>query len=136
MQAAADLHFRLVSRSETFLLVQLGSEGVEVVVDVVEVFPFSSERKRMSVLVRLPPSLLSSPTPSSTHRLMLLTKGADEVMLPLLLPTPQAANLNVHRHLKEFSGKAMRTLVIAGKQVGLREYEGSQQNCNFLIHFL
>ena len=53
--------------------VRLRQFGLEVEYEVLATNQFSSERKRMSVLVRTP-----------AEKVVLFCKGADEVMLPLL----------------------------------------------------
>jgi len=70
--------------------------------------PFSSDRKRMSVLVK--------------HRgeIWCITKGADTVMEPLLRE-PLSADSQAHLHA--FAVKGLRTLVIAMKKVSHQEWE-------------
>jgi phospholipid-translocating P-type ATPase (flippase) len=70
--------------------------------------PFSSDRKRMSVLVK--------------HRgeIWCITKGADMVMEPLLRE-PLSADSQAHLH--SYAAKGLRTLVIAMKKVSHQEWE-------------
>ena len=60
--------------------------GGEHVIELLEVFPYESSRKRMSVLVRLPDALLTACGGGCAERLY--TKGADAVMLGNARPSP------------------------------------------------
>ena len=56
--------------------------GVDHVVELLVAFPYESSRKRMSVVVRLPPALLE--VCGGGEPVRLYSKGADSVMLELL----------------------------------------------------
>lgn len=89
----------------TYLKVNNFTEKWEVLIEV----PFNSDRKRMSVIVRHP----------DTHKLTLLTKGADSVMIPLLKPS----NLPMLNHaLSTFSIEGLRSLVMAQRVLSGSEY--------------
>ncbi|KAF6252040.1 hypothetical protein COO60DRAFT_1463913 [Scenedesmus sp. NREL 46B-D3] len=89
--------------------------------ELLAVLEFSSDRKRMSVVVRCPQG-----------HLQLISKGADNVMLARLagaaLPAEQQALQQpllaaTNAHLAEMSGAGYRTLVVACKQLQQRQYE-------------
>lgn len=75
--------------------------------DILCVLPFSSDRGRMSVLVR-------NTTSQAIH---LLTKGADERVMPLATNTPSAVHELLGRRLVMYSNRGLRTLVFASKEV-------------------
>ena len=78
--------------------------------------PFSSERKRMSVIARH----------ESSGQLVLFTKGADDAMLPLLALRDDGAHsvgARTVRHIRRFARLGLRTLLIAMRRLDAREYE-------------
>lgn len=91
--------------------------------DWLQVLEFSSERKRMSVLVR----------DQKTGHLCLYTKGADDVMFPRLTDgiisiMPHGANtylenLDAQKVIEEFAQQGLRTLCIASRHVSDEEYD-------------
>ena len=70
-------------------------------------FPYTSERKRMSVIVQCP-----------TGEIMLFIKGADIAILPNVTSQPH----NINQHINEYSNEGLRTLMIAYREVTLDEY--------------
>ena len=75
-------------------------------------FPFDSDRKRMSVLVR----------DLQSGKVLLMTKGADSVMIPrAVMSKKDQVNLNVHLH--EFACAGLRTLVMAQKEVSEADFD-------------
>ncbi|KAJ2899996.1 hypothetical protein MKZ38_002715 [Zalerion maritima] len=77
VEAAKDLGYIVVDRPAQTLVVQIpNAEGTELVTEryeVLDVIEFSSKRKRMSILIRMP-----------DNRICMFTKGADSVILPRL----------------------------------------------------
>jgi len=72
---------------------------------------FTSERKRMSVIVKHP----------QTNKILIFCKGADSVILPKVTSKNTAAELaKAKEHLKNFSKKGLRTLCVAKNE--LEEY--------------
>lgn len=67
--------------------------------------PYSSERKRMSLIVKDPES----------HKTVLLMKGADSVMIPLLKKSDSI--LVLEEHLRQFAVEGLRTLVMAKRTI-------------------
>eukprot|EP00966_Prymnesium_polylepis_P011527 265415-Prymnesium_polylepis.1 len=87
--------------------------GVEHTVELLEVFPYESSRKRMSIIVRLPPALVELFGGGAAERLY--CKGADSVLLDLLDPaTPGASGDDfdfIVGLLNDWADVALRTLV-------------------------
>lgn len=75
------------------------------------ILPFSSERKRMSIVIR------------DTHdNLILLTKGADNVILPLIQSSSFSLRNTTSKHLEIFSSNGLRTLVLAFRTLDPKEF--------------
>ena len=74
--------------------------------EMLEVLEFTSARKRMSVVVR---------EAGPSGRIKLLTKGADNIMLPLLAPESEAMRSKTEGHLEDHANDGLRTLVVAEK---------------------
>lgn len=95
----------------------------------VRVVPFDSVRKRMSVLVDL----------GDEHDdLLLITKGAPEVVLPLceheggddLLPLDTAARDRWSTEVETFGDEALRTLAVATRRVSRAEHEAADMTAD------
>eukprot|EP00966_Prymnesium_polylepis_P108489 2511487-Prymnesium_polylepis.3 len=88
-------------------------------VELLEVFPYESSRKRMSVVVRLPPELLAACGGGSDVRIYV--KGADSIMLTLLEPGSFGTSGSDKRQLEglldEWADIALRTLVWAKREL-------------------
>jgi len=84
-------------------------------VELLDVFPYESSRKRMSVVVRLPLALLPE---SSTCREVLYTKGADSVLLSSLAPGHDSSLIeHAEATLQGWSEMALRTLVFCRREL-------------------
>ena len=83
--------------------------------------PFDSDRKRMSVIVRLP-----NDGPNDAP--MLLTKGADSSVMSLVdeqwANTPLGQNIvyTTQQYLSQYSTFGLRTLCLARRRLGVQEY--------------
>jgi magnesium-transporting ATPase (P-type) len=76
-------------------------------------FPFDSTRKRMSLIVR------------AGSKILLMSKGADSIMLPRCsFPTAQAqeVELSITQELLDFAKEGLRTLIVAQKELTEDEY--------------
>lgn len=73
--------------------------------------PFNSNRKRMSIVLKEP----------ETQRVLLLCKGADQVIMPLLRPRQSLTSL-MQDHLHEFAMEGLRTLVLAQRYIDSEEF--------------
>ena len=93
--------------------------GVVHVIKVHAVFAYESSRKRMSVLVELPPALLADVGGGAAVRLY--TKGQDSIVLQLLRGanevSVQAASSKLSTRLGEWAEIALRTMVFAKREL-------------------
>ncbi|CAI5717583.1 unnamed protein product [Hyaloperonospora brassicae] len=80
---------------------------------ILDVLEFTSDRKRMSVVVQYP-----------NGEYWVLTKGADNVIFPMLAKNKSNPGLlkETKRHLETFGDDGLRTLTIAQRRVGEKEY--------------
>lgn len=78
--------------------------------DILVEVPFSSDRKRMSVITRDP----------NTRKLILMVKGADSIMLELIKPTDLRETYD--KHLYEFAVEGLRTLIMAQRDLTEEEF--------------
>ncbi|GBG26583.1 Phospholipid-transporting ATPase 3 [Hondaea fermentalgiana] len=82
---------------------------------ILAVNPFSSRRKRMSVVVR---------EPDGERRIMLLCKGADNQVLRVTEHFPGAASRNsVEDHLRTYARAGLRTLVVAQRVLDMASFQ-------------
>lgn len=79
--------------------------------DLLAEIPFTSERKRMSVVLKDP----------SGDSVWLLCKGADSAVIPLAVSETDKAT--IWRQLEGFARKGLRTLVLGERKIPLKEYE-------------
>lgn len=113
--AAKQFGFYFYKRTPTMLhvreTVSPNSNPVDQVYQLLNVLEFSSARKRMSVIVRFPDG-----------RLLLLSKGADSVMLQRVDKNKSGFVKETNKHLKDFGEVGLRTLVVAYRQLDEEEY--------------
>ncbi|XP_047202122.1 probable phospholipid-transporting ATPase VD isoform X2 [Girardinichthys multiradiatus] len=119
VHAARAYHCTLRGRSAESLLVDLPGIG-SLVVQLLHILPFDSNRKRMSVVVRHP----------VTGQVVVYTKGADSVIMDLAeTQKEQAQEIYSHireqtqKHLHTYAREGLRTLCIAKKVLEEEEYE-------------
>ncbi|KAL1521781.1 hypothetical protein AB1Y20_021434 [Prymnesium parvum] len=104
----------------------------EHVIEILDVFPYESSRKRMSVLVRLPKALVDTCGGGCATRLYV--KGADSVMLTLLAPESArnkaaggaqlgASAVDIDDLLEEWGEIALRTLVWCKRELPRTLYD-------------
>lgn len=77
---------------------------------------FNSDRKRMSVLVKVTDS-----SGAQSDSYLLLVKGADNTMLPLCSEEKSASKSECMVHIQEFANTGLRTIVMARKYMSLHE---------------
>ena len=109
--AASQLGWVFVGRTPSEAHV-LDPQGTRLTYQVLAVLSFTSTRKRMSVVVRTPEG-----------RIVLLTKGADNVVFArstAFLGTTHAA---LDAHLSVFAADGLRTLVLARKEISEAEFK-------------
>ena len=76
--------------------------GEEDKYELLNVIEFTSTRKRMSVIVRSP-----------DNKIICMTKGADSIIIPRLLPGQDALIEHTVNFLEECANEGLRTLLIA-----------------------
>mmetsp|Transcript_19543 Transcript_19543/g.46668 ORF Transcript_19543/g.46668 Transcript_19543/m.46668 type:complete len:1120 (-) Transcript_19543:221-3580(-) len=108
VEAAAELGARLLRRTTGSCVVEVQGRKLEVTIGAV--FGFTSDRKRMSVVGRLP---------NGTCRVW--CKGADNVVLGLLGPSQHCLD-TTQSHLEEMSCAGFRTLCVGQRDVSKAEY--------------
>uniref|UniRef100_A0A8C3AA06 Phospholipid-transporting ATPase n=1 Tax=Cyclopterus lumpus TaxID=8103 RepID=A0A8C3AA06_CYCLU len=102
--AARNFGFVFRSRTpETIIAMELGRQ---VVYELLAVLDFNNVRKRMSVIVRSPEG-----------KLTLFCKGADTIIYERLHPSCNKLMEVTTRHLNEYAGDGLRTLVLAYKDL-------------------
>ncbi|XP_031381202.1 probable phospholipid-transporting ATPase 8 isoform X2 [Punica granatum] len=113
--AARELGFEFFERKQTTIsLHELDFESgtkVDRNYELLHILEFSGSRKRMSVIVR-----------SEEGRLLLLSKGADSVMLERLSKEGRSFLAETRDHINKYSEAGLRTLVIAYRELGEDEY--------------
>uniref|UniRef100_K3XCA4 Phospholipid-transporting ATPase n=1 Tax=Globisporangium ultimum (strain ATCC 200006 / CBS 805.95 / DAOM BR144) TaxID=431595 RepID=K3XCA4_GLOUD len=80
---------------------------------ILDVLEFTSDRKRMSVIAQYP-----------NGELWVLTKGADNMIFPLLSKSQNSPEVmkETMRHLETFGDDGLRTLTIARRRIDEKEY--------------
>lgn len=113
VKGAATFEFEFHTRTPDSVTV--GVRGRDRVYQILHVLEFSSERKRMSVVVRAPDG-----------RYQLFTKGADTVIYERLAPDSPFQEETM-RHLTEFGTLGYRTLCLAMADIADDDYEKWRQ---------
>jgi magnesium-transporting ATPase (P-type) len=100
--------------------------------EVLHTLEFTSDRKRMSVIVRNKPDFYQGSHSSATGQppwssfdgggLFIITKGADETVFTLLADPSCAAAAAAQSHLDSFASKGLRTLMVAYRPIDPRAY--------------
>ncbi|GFR50254.1 hypothetical protein Agub_g12440 [Astrephomene gubernaculifera] len=107
---AAFLGYRLYSRSQERVVVEVLRSGEMLEFEVLAVLEFNADRKRMSLLARCPDG-----------RIRLFCKGADTMIMARITPT-QPRTTNVRMHLEEMALSGYRTLCVAEKELSEAAY--------------
>lgn len=110
--AAVELGWRFDGRSSTEALVE-APLGRRLTYQVLATLPFTSTRKRMSVIVRRP----------GEGKVVLLMKGADSVVFERASNFLGAAREVLDAHLSEFASDGLRTLVLARRELEEEEFK-------------
>ena len=81
--------------------------------EILKEFPFDSDRKRMTLIVK------------HEGRYLLMCKGADSIMYPRISKDPQVQQkiVKVQRELLNFAKEGLRTLVVCQKEMSQHEFE-------------
>ncbi|KAI3932909.1 hypothetical protein MKW92_026175 [Papaver armeniacum] len=114
--AARELGFEFCKRTQTSISLHeidpLSGKKVERSYNLLNFLEFNSTRKRMSVVVR-----------DEEGKLLLLSKGADSVMLERLSKVGREFEEQTTEHMNEYADAGLRTLVLAYRGITEDEYE-------------
>jgi phospholipid-translocating ATPase len=102
--------FAFIDRDEDENIV-IDFRGQKLHYKLLHVLEFTSDRKRMSVIVRTP-----------ENQVMLVCKGADSVINPRLIPG-QSHEAATNDHLERFAEAGLRTLLIAYRYIEEPQYQ-------------
>ena len=109
VNAARFFGFKFIGRdSDQNMILNIGND--QIFIGILNVLEFNSDRKRMSVVFRLP---------NGNYRL--LCKGADTILLPRLVQSPLIEV--TFKHLEKFATEGLRTLILAQKDLTPEEYK-------------
>ncbi|VDL74258.1 unnamed protein product [Nippostrongylus brasiliensis] len=120
VEAAREYGVRLLRRRFDEVTIHLAASGQIVKYKVLHTLPFDSDRKRMSVVVQ---------EMSGKKRVILLTKGADANVLPILsnqYVTSEIGEEEVFKaqeHLSDYAKEGLRTLCLANKYWSDEDYQ-------------
>ncbi|KAK7814953.1 phospholipid-transporting atpase 2 [Quercus suber] len=107
--AAARLHMVFVNKNANILEIKFNASTIQY--EVLETLEFTSDRKRMSVVVK----------DCQNGKILLLTKGADEAILPYACPGQQTRAF--FEAVEQYSQLGLRTLCLAWRQLKEDEYK-------------
>lgn len=110
VQAARDIGFEFVQRSSSSVTLSL--HGALYTFEVLSMLEFSSERQRMSVIIRWP-----------NGKVKLYCKGSDAIMLGLLAKEEEPLLTTIDDQLLHYSTGGLRTLVFGYREMELEEWE-------------
>ena len=102
VQGSLDVGFKFFEKTSEYVKIEIDYTKKVDKYFVLAEFPFDSTRKRMSLIVR----------EESTSKLLLMTKGADSIMLPRTTVTAKQLEV-IEDHLYKFACTGLRTLVMA-----------------------
>ncbi|BBM97303.1 hypothetical protein Mp_1g04630 [Marchantia polymorpha subsp. ruderalis] len=108
VQAASRLHMKLISRTGSRL--ELDFLGDTLHYEILDVLEFTSDRKRMSVIVR----------ELKSRKIKMLTKGADETILSIVNPEQQCRVIS--EAVEHYSQVGLRTMCVAWRDLDDEEY--------------
>ncbi|KAG7663499.1 DNF1 [[Candida] subhashii] len=119
---ARSLGFTFKGATKKGLLVDV--HGVTKEYQVLNTLEFNSTRKRMSSIIKIPPT-----TPSGQPKALLICKGADSVIYSRLSKTANDPNLleSTSKHLEEYATEGLRTLCIAIRELNWDQYTAWNQ---------
>ncbi|XP_057852337.2 phospholipid-transporting ATPase 2 isoform X2 [Cryptomeria japonica] len=109
VNAAARLHMVLLKKTGNLLDVSFN--GLILQYEILDVLEFTSDRKRMSVIVR----------DCQSRKIMILSKGADEAIFPCISSEQQARP--ILEAVEHYSQLGLRTLCLAWRELKEDEYK-------------
>ena len=90
--------------------IEIIANGQKYTVALLNIIEFNSDRKRMTVVVRMP-----------DNKIKVLCKGADSIMMPRL--NPSSTIEKTFQNLEEYGKQGLRTLLLASRDLTEAEYE-------------
>ncbi|KAH9981426.1 hypothetical protein BGW80DRAFT_1270175 [Lactifluus volemus] len=132
VQAAADVGFEFLGRDRDVLSLRTPFAPEPLRFRLLNILEFSSVRKRMSVIVRQ----LGAEDEPETSPVLLLCKGADNVIFERLAPGGEELKAVTEEQLDSFAREGLRTLTIAHRVVPEDEYVSwVERYQNALVNF-
>ncbi|KAI0911221.1 phospholipid-translocating P-type ATPase [Ustulina deusta] len=124
---------RLTYRDRKRMVLESADSGKTAVqVRILDVFPFTSDGKRMGIIVQFDEDKQSSPPSLGTGEIWFYQKGADTVMGSIV-----AANDWLDEETANMAREGLRTLVVGRKRLSLdqyREFSNSHQDAGLVIN--
>lgn len=117
MDAAKNMGFVYRRTDNQYIYVQV--KGREERFEILSVHPFTSDRKRMSVIIK------------QNGVIKMFIKGADSIIKKRLAPDQMFMDI-LDRYLNTFSVKGLRTLLVGEKLLSQQEYDEFKQAENRL----
>ncbi|KJE89012.1 ATPase [Capsaspora owczarzaki ATCC 30864] len=115
VSAAKNFGFVFMRRTPTQVVISI--HGQEETYDLLTIIEFNSDRKRMSIVVRMP-----------NGKLRLYCKGADSVIYARLGPNScEDLKTTTSQHLEVFANDGLRTLCLAYRDLGEEEFTAWQK---------
>ncbi len=108
--AAAYFGYDFKDRRDKIVVIHEKDTNTDLNVEVLYTIPFSSARKRMSVIIR-----------DVDKKVKIITKGADTIMFPRSVPD-QRLNGITAQHLEQYCTEGLRCLVIAAKEINDEQF--------------
>ncbi|KAI0273495.1 hypothetical protein BC834DRAFT_1024630 [Gloeopeniophorella convolvens] len=118
VQAAADTGFEFRGRDRDVLFLRTPFAREPLRFRLLNILEFTSARKRMSVLVRQ----LGEDGKPENGPILLLSKGADNVIFERLAPGGEELKAATEEQLDGFAHEGLRTLTLANRVVSEKEY--------------
>ncbi|KAI3533096.1 phospholipid-translocating P-type ATPase [Colletotrichum abscissum] len=123
---------RLAYRDRTSMILESTENGREIVrVRILDVFPFTSEGKRMGIIVQFFDQTQSTVPNLANSEIWFYQKGADTVMSPIV-----AENDWLDEETSNMAREGLRTLVVGRKRLSYEQYKeftGSYQAASLAI---
>lgn len=109
VQAAADIGFVFLGKDKEVLSLRTPRSANTEKYELLDILDFTSARKRMSVVLRR--------LDVESNELLLLTKGADNVIFERLRPGEDQLKRETETHLNEFASMGLRTLTLGYRTI-------------------
>ena len=106
---AESLDYKLVQREEQFIKL-INPKGDDEEYDILQIFPFSSESKRMGIIIKH----------RKSGKIVFYVKGADVIMAPKVKPSQRST---CQEFCENLARDGLRTLVITQKRILEEEYD-------------